>query len=518
MKADFTPRDYQENLYEEARGQSTLLVLPTGLGKTIVAAMLIDDIVDSDETVLFLAPTKPLLQQHKETIQEFIPRLEDTTTKVSGSVKPDHREARVADNNVVIATPQTVRNDAESGRIDLGAVDMLIVDEAHRATGDYAYTQIAASYNHAHDAPYVLGLTASPGSDKAQVKAVIDNLSIDHLAYRTREDDDVKPYTHETEIDFQEVELQPGPQDVRTFLESSLDDKVDEATSLGYVKDNQGKYSRKTLLSYMKSLQAKLDEGEKHPRLFQSMSLIAQALKLQHALTLIESQGLKPLKQYFESLEEEAESGETKAAQKLMDDGYFQAAKRLTDNLLDNDYEHPKMQRLRSIVDEQLGQDSTSKIIVFTQFRDTAHTITEMLESRGVKAKTFFGQAKKKRDGLSQDEQSAMLDEFRDEAFSCLVSTSVGEEGLDIPDVDLVVFYEPVPSAIRSVQRRGRTGRHSKGEVITLITKDTRDEGIRWAAYNREKKMRNALQSLQEELLGEDFDEDSDGQQRLSDF
>ena len=520
MKDDFTPRTYQKSLFDEVSGRNALLVLPTGLGKTIIAAMLIDDIVVDDEKVVFVAPTKPLLDQHLATIKEFIPRLEHEVTKISGDVKPEHRQTRFKDSNVVIATPQTVRNDVEDGRITFSDTDLLIVDEAHRATGDYAYTSIAESYHLQRDNPAVLGMTASPGSEKAKIREIIDNLGVDYLAYRTRDDEEVEEYTHETELDFREVELQPGPQDVQTFLQSSLEDKVDKATSLGYVKDNQGKYSRKTLLSYMQSLQKKLDSGEKHPRLFQSLSLVAQALKVQHAVTLIESQGLKPLIEYIESLEDEAEAGETKAAEKLMDDGYFQAASRLARNLVENGYEHPKVGLLRDIVTEQVEDDADSKIIVFTQFRDSAHWITEVLGDAGIKAKTFLGQASKKRSGLSQSEQAAMLDEFRDEDFTCLVSTSVGEEGLDIPDVDLVVFYEPVASAIRSVQRRGRTGRHSKGEVITLITEDTRDEGIRWAAYHREKQMKQALHDIQAELVGEDVvdDEETAGQQRLDAF
>ena len=48
---------------------------------------------------------------------------------------------------------------------------------------------------------------------------------------------------------------------------------------------------------------------------------------------------------------------------------------------------------------------------------------------------------------------------------SSLVATSIAEEGLDIPEVDLVVFYEPIPSEIRYIQRRGRTGRKTAGNV-----------------------------------------------------
>jgi Fanconi anemia group M protein len=75
--------------------------------------------------------------------------------------------------------------------------------------------------------------------------------------------------------------------------------------------------------------------------------------------------------------------------------------------------------------------------------------------------------------------------------------TSVGEEGLDIPQVDLVLFYEPIPSAVRSIQRRGRTGRLDEGSVIVLLAKGTRDEGYRWSSFHKEKRMHKLIKDLQ---------------------
>ena len=496
MKEGFEPRKYQEALFEDCKDQNALVVLPTGLGKTIVAAMLIDkEITHEGKKALFLAPTKPLVEQHVDTMRDFIPRLSDWTMKIDGGIKPEKRQRIFEMNDVLCATPQTIRNDARDGRIDLSDVGLLIFDEAHRGTGKYAYTQIAEMYQEGSGG-HVVAFTASPGEDVKSIKEIMENLYVDALTYKTRDDADVEPYTHEVDMAFIEVELKTGIREVKNFLDTCFENRINRALKLGYLKSNRGATSRKVLLKYMKSLQAKLRNGEKHHRLFQTMSLIAQALKLQHALQLVETQGLKPLLDYFNSLEEEAESGKTKAAKKLVEDGYFQAAKRLTENLIKNVHEHPKMTALRRIVEKQVEKKESSKIIVFTQYRDSAHNITEMLEETGVSTQVFLGQAKKKRKGLTQDEQAEILQTFREEAFNCLVSTSVGEEGLDIPQVDLVVFFEPVPSAIRSVQRRGRTGRQRAGRVITLITKDTRDEGIRWAAHHKEKRMKNALAEL----------------------
>jgi len=154
---------------------------------------------------------------------------------------------------------------------------------------------------------------------------------------------------------------------------------------------------------------------------------------------------------------------------------------------------HPKIDVLEDLLRSSVAKGETA--IVFTQIRDTIPLIMEKLD--GIKIRRFVGQAKgKDGKGLKQKEQKAILDQFRKREFNILIATSVGEEGIDIPDVDLVVFYEPIPSEIRTIQRRGRTGRSSGGRVIVLITSDTRDEAYLWAENKREKKMGKIITKL----------------------
>ena len=77
--------------------------------------------------------------------------------------------------------------------------------------------------------------------------------------------------------------------------------------------------------------------------------------------------------------------------------------------------------------------------------------------------------------------------------YQVLISTSVAEEGIDIPSVDQVILYEPVPSEIRMIQRRGRTGRKTEGQMTVLITKGTRDEAYYYSSIHKERKMKNQL-------------------------
>jgi len=152
-------------------------------------------------------------------------------------------------------------------------------------------------------------------------------------------------------------------------------------------------------------------------------------------------------------------------------------------------------------VGKEIKQDKMVKIILFTQYRDTAVKMSEELNKiEGAHAEVFVGQAKKRGTGLSQKKQAEMLDMFRDGMFNILIATSVAEEGLDIPKVDIVVFYEPIPSAIRHIQRRGRTGRQEKGKVVIFMTKGTRDEAYAWSAKHKENKMIYVLENMRNQL------------------
>ena len=72
---------------------------------------------------------------------------------------------------------------------------------------------------------------------------------------------------------------------------------------------------------------------------------------------------------------------------------------------------------------------------------------------------------------MKQKEQQQVIGEFRNGVHNVLVCTSIGEEGLDIGQVDLIINFDCLSSPIRMVQRIGRTGRHRDGRVVCLVTK-----------------------------------------------
>ena len=182
----------------------------------------------------------------------------------------------------------------------------------------------------------------------------------------------------------------------------------------------------------------------------------------------------------------------------------------LSNELLAKKVEHPKVKKIVEVVKREKIEDNKMKIIIFTQFRETATIISRNLnEITGIKSKVFVGQAKKIEDGintgLSQKEQKKIIDEFSSGKINVLCATCIAEEGLDIPEVNTVIFYEAVPSAIRAIQRTGRTARLMKGKLIMLITKKTRDEAYYYIAKAKEKKMHSAINDIKEELSGNKF-------------
>jgi Fanconi anemia group M protein len=215
---------------------------------------------------------------------------------------------------------------------------------------------------------------------------------------------------------------------------------------------------------------------------------------LRTAVTYAETQSVESLRRYFERQKQAARaSGASKADQRMVSEPKVREAVRRAEEYDDL---HPKFRRTRMLLAQTLGIENGERVIVFTESRDTAETLTDFLNDH-FSARKFVGQSDTEgSDGMTQNEQQETLDAFRAGEFEVLVSTSVAEEGLDVPEVDLVLFYEPVPTAIRAIQRKGRTGRQTEGKVSVLLAEDTRDEAYFWKARRDQKQMREELQSL----------------------
>lgn len=496
---DFEPRLYQESIFNTCTKHNTLVVLPTGIGKTAIFLMMAAYRLNlyPKSKILLLGPTRPLIEQYFAVFKKHFNIDEKKMSIFTGFVSPEKRQELWKDSQIIFSTPQGLENDIMSGRISVSDVSLLGFDECHRSTGDYSYNFIAKQYMKKALYPRIIGLTASPGSDNEKIQEVMTNLFIEKIEIRNSNDEDVAPYVQQVDIEKRFVELPDIFRDIKRYFDAAIKSKTRELKSYGFVTDSIT-YSKKNLLGVQAALHAKIAHGEKNFEILKSLSLLAEIIKIIHAIELLETQGLEPLKQYIDKLYHEASTGKTKAAQNVVKDVNFRSAYIKLEHATGID--HPKLIELKSIIEKELDKSITEnadkKIIIFSQYRDSGTKITKMINDMGFKAKLFVGQQKKKDTGLSQKKQKEILDQFSNSEFNVLVSSSVGEEGLDIPQVDLVIFYEPVPSAIRKIQRSGRTGRLEKGRIIMLITKDTMDEVYYHVARNKEKRMYSAINTI----------------------
>lgn len=503
MIKDFEPRLYQETIFSTATKYNTLVVLPTGMGKTNIFLMLVAQRLKQYPTskILFIGPTKPLIDQYLAVFKRHLDFPVEKYAIFTGLIAPEKREELWTKCQIFFSTPQGLENDIISGRIRLEEVSLLGVDEAHRAVGDYSYVFVAKQYMKKALHPRILALTASPGSEMEKIAEVVKNLYIEEIEVRTDEDPDVKPYVQEIDVEYVKVRLPPVFLETKKYLDDFIRERQQKLKDLGLLHSTIGILTKKDLLSLQGQIRSRISQGEKDYTLWNAISLLAEIMKVHHALELLETQGVNALHSYLGKLEREAYSSKVKAVVNLVKDLNFRSALIKCNSMFEQKLEHPKLVELQNIIARELKKKPDFKIIVFNQYRDNALDIVKKLNGLpDVKAELFIGQQKKGETGMSQKEQKLLIERFSNGDFNVLVSTSIGEEGLDIPSVDLVIFFEPIPSAIRHIQRRGRTGRQEKGKVIILMAENTRDIGYKWSAHHKEHRMYSHLRNLRKSL------------------
>jgi Fanconi anemia group M protein len=488
------PRQYQLAIYNSIiENGNTLVVLPTGIGKSLIGLMLIKERMKKGRC-LFLTPTKPLAKQHFDSVKDILELGDKNVSLVTGESPPKKRKV-MYQTDIIISTPQTVRNDLKN-KVTEPDFSLVIFDEAHRAVGDYAYTSIA-ELTEGDDALFV-GLTASPGGKKARIKEVMEALRIGNVEIRDHEDEDVSKYVQKSTMTWVPVMLSTHFKGIKKELDTMTSKYARRLAGMGF----NAPLKHKGQFMALRERILKINHSIKYPALVQYSVL----LHLLHMTELLETQGIYPVRDYLKKLEEKTSKS---AKLLLLEPGLAKVRE-----LCAKDEDHPKMPVLLKRVKALKGK----KMIVFVQYRSQISRIEDYLNENGISAKKFVG----KREGVTRKDQEQAIAEFRDGKFDVMVASSIGEEGLDIPAVDAVIFYEPVPSEIRSIQRRGRAARLKEGEVIVLMTKGTRDEYFYHASNRKEKKMKSILTGMQDKKKAVKGAKKGpkvlSGQTRISDF
>jgi len=471
QKNSIEKRDYQVNLANQAIEENCIVVLPTGLGKTTIALHVMAEYLSKGTGgVLFLAPTRVLVHQHYEFLKANLTL--DDISLITGEDLIQKR-TKLWSNSVICATPEITKNDLDRQIVSPNQFNLVIFDEAHRTVGDYAYSGIAERFE--HSSVRILGMTATLPSEKEKATEILKKLKISCVAERSEDSPDVKPYIQETTTEWINVELPPELKAIQTLLKLALDERYNTLRKNGI--QLQGQQSLSALLRIRPFV---LNRNRR------SAKPLFTAIRIHYALNMLEAHGVTPFLKFCERARAKKGAG----VKELFEvDPNFTRAVHLAKDAQSRGIEHSKIPKLKEILESVPG-----KALIFTSYRDSVDLIFNKLTEMGVSAGILIGKAGAT--GLKQKEQIETVQKFRDGVFQVLVATRVGEEGLDIAEVNQVIFYDNVPSSIRYIQRRGRTGRKDTGKLVVLIAKNTIDERYYWIG----KRKMSAAKSMGEKM------------------
>lgn len=512
-EGELESREYQDYLVEQSNEESSLVVLPTGTGKTIVTLRITADrlLENYGGTSLMMAPTKPLVEQHYQTYVNLLDIDNDEIVKFTGDTRPDKRE-EIWENSpsMVIATPGVIENDVISNRISLKDVVHLTVDECHRATGNYPYVYVCDKYEEQSDNTLITGLSASPGDTKEDILNICDNINVTSIEIITENDPKIKDYIYDTQIETRFIDISDKILDIRDTLQEVYKDRLETLYEDDYVDSRSKTLSQVELNKARGNIQQAMAKGESSA--YQAMSIWAEAMKLNTAIEVVETQGVNAFLQYYERLENELrEEDSSKAVERLVADPQVQ---KIVKKAREFSGRHEKVDVLRSELVSSVKIEG-GKSLIFTKSRDTVEYLLDTLEEDFDVGRLVGQTDKNNSDGMTQKEQKEAVNKFGSGEFEVLVSTQIGEEGLDISEVDLVLFYEPASRGIEQIQRQGRTGRSQQGKVIILIGNDTRDVGMYFKSKNNVEQMQTDVEELQgiedlEEEIQDELDEEKE--------
>ncbi|KAL7946433.1 P-loop containing nucleoside triphosphate hydrolase protein [Trichoderma barbatum] len=492
-------RDYQFSIVKNSLFNNTLVALPTGLGKTFIAATVMLNFYrwTKSAKIVFVAPTKPLVTQQIDACYTIagIPRSE--TTLLTGDIAPALRSDEWEKRRVFFMTPQTLLNDLSHGYADPKSIALVVIDEAHRAVGEYAYAKATKLIRRFSNNFRVLALTATPGSKVETVQEVIDNLGISHCEIRTEESLDIRQYVHQRNID--QIVLDPSDEinligELFTEALKPLTEKL-SSQNIWYGR-NPMALTTYGLIQAQKEWFATRGNRANQGVQFMMRAIFSVLTSLAHSIKLLQFHGIKPFYDNMVDFRSEQEGkGEkgSKYRRQIIDSTSFQE---MMDKIagwlkLDGFVGHPKLTALADcVLNHFMDNGEGTRVIVFSEYRDSAEEIVRMFNTHRplIKATVFVGQADGKRgEGMKQKQQIDTIEKFKNGAYNVLVATSIGEEGLDIGQVDLIVCYDSSASPIRMLQRMGRTGRKRAGNIALLLMRGKEEDQFAKSKDNYEK-------------------------------
>ncbi|KAF7510692.1 hypothetical protein GJ744_006058 [Endocarpon pusillum] len=503
-------RDYQYNIVQRGLFHNLLVALPTGLGKTFIAATIMLNWFrwTVDAQIVFVAPTKPLVSQQVEACFGIVGIPRSETTMLTGNIQPALRAEEWQTKRVFFMTPQTLIHDLKTGICDPKKLVLLVVDEAHRATGNYAYVEVVRFLRRFNSSFRVLALTATPGASVEAVQNVIDGLDIARVEIRTEESLDIRQFVHSRNIDIELFESSEEMSMSLNLFSRALQPVLNQLVSLNayWVRDPSNLTAYGLTMARKRWMGSDAAKKGGFALKGKANAIFNVLASLAHAIELLKFHGIGPFYRNLLNFQTSTSDGTNngKYAKEIAKNEHFtKLVNRLQAWVGNPDFVgHPKLSYLKTVVlnhfmDAGEGHGtadgrppSDTRIMIFVHYRDSAEEATRVLKRHEpmIRPHVFVGQTgAKTSEGMDQKTQLDVIEKFKKGTYNTIVATSIGEEGLDIGEVDLIVCYDSSASPIRMLQRMGRTGRKRAGNIVLLLMKGKEEDSYTKAKDNYEK-------------------------------
>ncbi|XP_028830635.1 Fanconi anemia group M protein isoform X2 [Denticeps clupeoides] len=518
---NYPVREYQLKISEAALLRNTLVCLPTGLGKTFIASVVMYNFYRwyPSGKIVFMAPTKPLVAQQIEACYKVMGIPQEHMVELTGSTAAQRRQDLWKSKRIFFLTPQVMVNDLSRNTCPAPQVKCVVIDEAHKASGNHAYCQVIRELSNQAQQFRVLALSATPGGDMKSVQQVISNLLISHIELRSEESPDIQAHSHQRSLEKVVVPLGETLSQYQNRYIQVLERFTSRLTQMRVLchRDLRSLTKYQLILSrqQFRSNPPQQITGAQNGALEGDFAL---CISLYHGYELLMQMGLRSLFLFLQGIMSDAKET-ARARNELQRNMDFMGLYREMEAMFTRPntgpedpffYSHPKLETLDEVVlhhfrtfseglgNEDVAQGVSTRVMIFSSFRESVQEIATMLNRHQplIRVMTFMGQASAKKGvrGFTQKEQLQVVRQFREGGFNTLVSTCVGEEGLDIGEVNLIVCFDAQKSPIRLVQRMGRTGRHKQGRIVVILA-----EGREERTYNQSQSNRR---SVNKSILG----------------
>lgn len=531
-------RDYQRELYKKTLKHNTICFLPTGMGKTLTATLVVSHMIQENPTrqVVFVVDRKILVFQQADAMRGDLREV-----CLSESDPHSHRPVRIAsvcgdkrsldegsrklyEHDLIVITAGSYLNLLESGELRWEDVSCLVLDEAHHCTKRHPYNELMKKYYHDESGtfnhhPKLLGLTASPAGDdtvkKTEVKLrqLMKNMASE-LAKVTVNEEDFEKHKPTTRIRCEKALYSPEEKHLGLIISTYACDCVAKTNGNAAVETlaevDIPKIKEKGLDTdiVQRLTQAATVALDKFKPSKETAFLLKHLEKICGSWSVLHDTGVASCLEYLETMKDEF--SEAKA--------YSLPTDRLTSELstFSDSKEKPAGEVVGSGVqkvieellklpwEERRQQSKRMFALVLVQRREAAAKLQSYLNDHpklrhlGLHTAKIVGHGKNGQEGsgpgMTTVQQKTEMEHVRNDKYQIIVATSVAEEGLDLPECKLVVKMD-VPQTVTSlVQIRGRA-RERGGEFVAICRKEGQENGIE-RLQCQEKNMEEATKNI----------------------